>query len=70
MQIKKIMFENIFNIVMDMKRKTKDNIKARINISLFCYHKNMRLVYNGSQVTKPKANFVLDNNAQLLVYQA
>jgi len=63
MHIKKIMFENIFNIVMDVKRKTKDNIKAKINIYLFCHHKNMRLVYDGSQVTKPKANFTLDNNA-------
>jgi hypothetical protein len=48
---------------MDVKRKTKDNIKAKINIYLFCHHKNMRLVYDGSQVTKPKANFTLDNNA-------
>jgi hypothetical protein len=55
---------------MDVKRKTKDNIKAKINIYLFCHHKNMRLVYDGSQVTKPNANFALDNNAQLLVYQA
>ena len=36
-------FENIFNTIMDVKGKTKDNIKARMNITLFCYHKNMEL---------------------------
>jgi len=29
----------------------------------------MELVFYGSRVTKPKANFVLGKNAQLLVYQ-
>jgi hypothetical protein len=47
MHIEKNMFENIFNTIMDVKGKTKDNIKARMNIALFCYHKNMELVYAG-----------------------
>jgi len=37
MHIKSNMFENVFNTVMDMKGKTKDNMNARIDISLFCY---------------------------------
>ena len=52
---------------MDMKGKTKENIRARMNIYLFCHHKNMELVYNGTRVAKPKVSFALDNNAQLLV---
>jgi hypothetical protein len=36
MEIEKNMFENIFNTIMDVKRKAKDNMKARINIPLFC----------------------------------
>jgi len=35
MHIEKNMFENIFNTVMDMKGKTKDNIKARLDIALY-----------------------------------
>jgi hypothetical protein len=35
MHIKKNMFENIFNTVMDVKGKTKDNIKARLDIALY-----------------------------------
>jgi len=52
------MFENVFDTVMDMKGKTKDNMNARIYISLFCYHVN-----DGSRVAKPKVSFVLNNNA-------
>jgi hypothetical protein len=63
MHIEKNMFENIFNTVMDMKGKKKDNIKAKRNIALFCHHKNLELTYVGSQVAKPKVSFALDKNA-------
>ena len=53
---------------MDVKEKTKDNIKARMDISLFCSRKNIELVFNGSRVAKPRENFVLEKNTQLLVY--
>jgi hypothetical protein len=69
MHIEKNVFGNIFNMVMDVKGKTKDNIKTRMDITLFCHRKNMKLVYVGSRVIKPKASFVLNKNAQLLVYQ-
>jgi hypothetical protein len=69
MQIEKNVFENIFNTVMDVKRKIKDNIKARIDITLFCNQKNMKLVFDGSRVAKPIASFMLEKNAQLLVYK-
>jgi len=69
MHIKKNMFENIFNTVMDVKGKTKDNIKARLDVALFYNRKNMELVRDGSRVTKPRASFVLEKNAQLLAYK-
>ena len=59
MYIEKNMFENIFNIVIGMKRKTKENMKTRVNIPLFCHRKNMKLIH----VTKFKASLFLDNNA-------
>jgi len=68
MHIEKNMFENIFNTVIDVKGKTKDNIKARLDIALYSNRKNMKLVYDESRVAKPKASFVLEKNAQLLVY--
>jgi hypothetical protein len=69
MHIEKNVFENIFNTIMDVKGKTTDNIKARLDVTLFCNRKNIELVCDESQVTKPRANFVLKKNAQLLVYK-
>jgi len=54
---------------MDVKGKTKDNIKVGLDLALFCNHKNMELVCDGSRVTKPRASFVSKKNAQLLIYK-
>jgi hypothetical protein len=48
MHIEKNMFENIFNTVIDVKGKTKDNIKTRMDITLFYHRKNIKLVNVGS----------------------
>jgi hypothetical protein len=66
MHIEKNMFKNIFNTIMDVKGKIKDNIKARLDVALFCNRKNMELVCDESRVAKPRASFVLEKNAQLL----
>jgi len=62
MHIEKNVFENIFNIVMDVKGKTKDNIKVTMDIALLCNCKNMELVFDGSRVAKPRASFLLEKN--------
>jgi hypothetical protein len=54
MHIKKNIFENIFNTIMNMKGKANDNMKAIMDIPLFCYRKNMKLIYDGSQVAMSK----------------
>jgi hypothetical protein len=69
MHIEKNMFKNIFNTIMDVKGKIKDNIKARLDVALFCNLKNIELVCDGSRVAKPRASFVLEKNTQLLVYK-
>jgi hypothetical protein len=69
MHIEKNVIENIFNTVMDVKGKTKDNMKVRLDVALFCNRKNMKSVCDGSRVAKPRANFVLEKNIQLLVYR-
>ena len=60
MHIEKNVFENIFNTVMDVKGKTKDYIKARLDVALFCNRKNIELVCDASRVAKPRASFVLE----------
>jgi hypothetical protein len=69
MHIEKNMFQNIFNTVMDVTGKTKDTIKARLDVALFCNRQNIELVRDESRVAKPKASFVLEKNPQLLVYK-
>jgi hypothetical protein len=54
---------------MDVKGKTKDNIKARLDVALFYNRKNIELVCDESRVAKPRESFVLEKNAQLLVYK-
>ena len=41
MHIQKKFFENIFNTVMNVSHKTKDNDKARRDITLYCQHKDL-----------------------------
>jgi len=60
------MFDNIFNMVIDVKGKTKDNINARMDIALFCHYKNIELVYLGLWVVKLKASFTLDKILRFL----
>jgi hypothetical protein len=54
MHIEKNMFENIFNTIMYVKGKTKDNIKARMDIALFCHRKiwSWFMLGHGSQSPK------------------
>lgn len=47
MHIKNNVFENIFNTIIDIKGKTKDNTKARMNIALFYDHQNIELFNDG-----------------------
>jgi len=63
MHIKKNVFKNILNTIIDVKRKKKDNIKVRMDITLFCHNKDMKFVYIGSWVANSKASFALDKNA-------
>jgi len=63
MHIKKNVFDNIFNTIMNMKRKIKDNMKVRINLALYCDHKNIKLIHDWLCVANPIAFFTLDNDA-------
>jgi len=53
MHIKKNVFKNIFNMIMNVKGKIKDNLKARIDIALFCNRRNIKLFNDGVCIAKP-----------------
>ncbi|PKU63659.1 Retrovirus-related Pol polyprotein from transposon TNT 1-94 [Dendrobium catenatum] len=58
MHIEKNFLDNIFNTIMDVKGKSKDNVKARMDIKEFCRRKNLELVTTtDGKVMKPKAPY-------------
>jgi len=61
MHIEKIFFNNIFNFVMDINSKIKDNDKTRKNLALYCRRPNLKLkLQANSKVLKLKANCTLN----------
>jgi hypothetical protein len=53
------MFENTLNMMVNVKVKTNDNMKARMNLPLFYHHQSIELVYDRLRVTKSKSQFCL-----------
>ncbi|XP_058774567.1 uncharacterized protein LOC131648855 [Vicia villosa] len=65
---KKNFFEKVFNTVMDVQGKTKDNEKARKDMELYCNRKDLELktLPNG-KLLKPKATYSLTPQEAKLV---
>ncbi|WVZ08825.1 hypothetical protein V8G54_022171 [Vigna mungo] len=60
MHIENNFFGNIFNTVMNVVGKTKDNDKARMNLALYCRRKDLELKsHNNGKMYKPKTNYTL-----------
>ena len=59
MHIEKNVFENLFNTMMDIKGKTKDNVKARMDLKLYCRRPELELVERNGKFLKPKASYTL-----------
>nr|MCH9869341.1 hypothetical protein [Serratia marcescens] len=68
MHIEKNIFDNIFNTVMDIKDKTKDNTKARRDLALYCNQRQLELMESDDgRLLKPVANYVLNKDERSLV---
>lgn len=61
-------FDNVFNTVKDIKEKTKDNVKARKDISEFCRCRELELIDLGNGKFKnPKALYTLSASQRKVV---
>ncbi|XP_045831211.1 uncharacterized protein LOC123922548 [Trifolium pratense] len=61
MHIEKNVFDNVFNTVMDIKGKTKDNLKARMDLKEYCNRRDLELKeQNNGKIIKPKANYTFN----------
>ena len=47
MHIEKIFFDNIFNILMNVSGKKKDNEKVRVDLAFHCRRKDLELKSGG-----------------------
>ncbi|WMV07906.1 hypothetical protein MTR67_001291 [Solanum verrucosum] len=58
MHIEKNYFDNLFNTVMDVIGKTKDNVKARLDLPEHCRRPELRLQESANnKLLKPKASY-------------
>ena len=70
MHIEKNFFDNIFNTVMNVSGKTKDNEKARMDLAFYCRRKDLELKSAANEkLLKPKANYTLTADQTKLVCQ-
>ena len=58
MHITKNCFDNVFNTIMEVKDKTKDNVNARRDIKEYCRRYELEIEDDTSR--KPKACYCLD----------
>ncbi|XP_075091894.1 uncharacterized protein LOC107830110 [Nicotiana tabacum] len=67
MHIEKFFFDNLFNTVMDVNNKTKDNLKARMDSKEYCRRSELYLTYLNNKIQKPKSSytFTLDERRDI-----
>ncbi|XP_052722912.1 uncharacterized protein LOC108345441 isoform X1 [Vigna angularis] len=69
MHIEENFFDNVFNTVMNVIGKTKDNDKARKDLPLYCGRKDLELKAQANdRLFKPKANYTLSKDEARIVY--
>ena len=59
MHVEKNVFNNVFNTIMNIKGKTKDNENARLDLAMLCKHPELELKYINDKPSKLKAAYVL-----------
>ncbi|XP_021728483.1 uncharacterized protein LOC110695577 [Chenopodium quinoa] len=74
MHIEKKVFDNVFHTVMDVKGKTKDNVKARRDLGEYCKRRKLEAqdVVNSKgekRTLKPNAPFVFPKEKRKLIYE-
>ncbi|KAG8366214.1 hypothetical protein BUALT_Bualt17G0053200 [Buddleja alternifolia] len=61
------MFDNVFNAVMDVKGKSKDNLNARLDLQSICKRWDLELKEVNEKYLKPKASYTLSKDQRQIV---
>jgi hypothetical protein len=59
MHVEKNVFDNVFNTVMNVEEKIKDNPKVRMDLKVICKRSELELKEYNGKVLKPKTRYVL-----------
>ncbi|XP_070048539.1 uncharacterized protein [Nicotiana tomentosiformis] len=67
MHIEKNFFDNLFHTIMDDKNRTKDNLKARMDLQEYCRRRELELRQENNRMVKPKAiySFKMDDKRKI-----
>nr|XP_016446420.1 PREDICTED: uncharacterized protein LOC107771546 [Nicotiana tabacum] len=68
MHIEKNFFDNLFNTIMDVTNKTKDNLKARMDLKEYCRRSELYLTYFNKKIQKPKASYTFTLDERRKIY--
>lgn len=60
MHVEKNFFDNVWNTIMDVKGKTKDNPKARADLAIYGKRPSLHLESKNGKMYKKKASYVLN----------
>lgn len=70
MHIEKNYFDNVFNTVMDVTSKTKDNVKARLDLPQYCTREELHLQKStNNKWVKPEANYTFTMEQKRKIYE-
>jgi len=70
MHIEKKCVRQFFNTIMDIKDKTKDDMKGRMDLKKYCRRKELELQQlPDEKLVKPKAKFVLSKEQKVVMYK-
>ena len=67
MHIEKNMFDNIFNTILNVPGKIKDNMKSWAELNVIC--RRPQLAKDVGTGKYPKASYVLDKDSKSLLYE-
>ena len=67
MHIEKNVFDNVFNTVMNVKGKTKDNIKARKDLAIICDRRGLAVDLEETRSVIPKALYCLTKEQRKVI---
>ena len=60
MHVEKNVFDNVFNTIINIKGKTKDNVNTRLDMTILCKHSEVELLDRNGTIVKSKVIYAFE----------